>query len=64
MTTAPEVQQEWRKSSYSGNPNADCVEVAFASDVVGVRDSKNTNGPRLAFPANAWRTFAHRAPSA
>jgi hypothetical protein len=60
----PKDQQEWRKSSYSGGSgNTDCVEVAFAVDAVGVRDSKNTTGPRLAFPANAWRAFADQVPS-
>ena len=52
---APEAQQ-WRKSSYSGGANTECVEVAFAPEVVGVRDSKNT-APRLAFTPTAWRAF-------
>lgn len=48
----------WRKSSYSGGSTAtDCVEVAFVASEVGVRDSKNTGGPTLAFPTTAWRTF-------
>jgi hypothetical protein len=47
----------WRKSSYSGSGNTDCVEVAFVADEVGVRDSKNTDGPTLSFPPTAWRTF-------
>ncbi|HEX3592820.1 MAG TPA: DUF397 domain-containing protein [Pseudonocardiaceae bacterium] len=53
---------EWRKSSYSGNPNGDCVEVALAADRVGVRDSKNADGPRLAFPSATWRDFLKRMP--
>jgi hypothetical protein len=60
MTTAPENQQVWRRSSYSGGGNNDCVEVAFRADAVGVRDSKNVVGPRLQFPTTAWRTFAGR----
>lgn len=51
-------EQSWRKSSYSGAGANDCVEVAVHTEVVGVRDSKNVDGPRLAFPANAWREFA------
>jgi hypothetical protein len=47
---------KWRKSSYSTNEGTDCVEVAFASESVGVRDSKNTT-PRLAFSRAAWRAF-------
>jgi hypothetical protein len=53
------VQQEaarWRKSSYSGSGSSECVEVAFASEAVGVRDSKHTT-PRLAFTPAAWRAF-------
>ncbi|QFZ22618.1 DUF397 domain-containing protein [Saccharothrix syringae] len=46
----------WRKSSYSEGVGTDCVEVAFASEAVGVRDSKNTT-PQLAFTPAAWRAF-------
>lgn len=52
----------WRKSSYSGGSGTgSCVEVAFATDQVGVRDSKNVRGPRLAFSAPSWRAFAYSA---
>jgi hypothetical protein len=52
----------WRRSSHSGN-NGACIEVAAAahhntSPEVAVRDSKYPSGPRLAFPASAWCTFA------
>jgi Domain of unknown function (DUF397) len=43
-------QRSWRKSSFSGHPNTSCVEVAFVAEAVGVRDSKNTDGPQLAVP--------------
>lgn len=46
----------WRKSSRS-TAQANCVEVAFAGPAVAVRDSKNTTGPVLAFPAESWSTF-------
>ncbi|MEU3960562.1 DUF397 domain-containing protein [Streptomyces buecherae] len=48
----------WRKSSYSGNNGGNCVEVApgFAG-VVPVRDSKDPNGPALAFSSSAWAAF-------
>ncbi|CAG6396143.1 DUF397 domain-containing protein [Streptomyces cocklensis] len=48
----------WRKSSYSGASNGDCVEVA--DGIVGavpVRDSKDPQGPALVFPAAAWAAF-------
>lgn len=46
----------WRKSSWSTD-QANCVEVAFAGPAVGVRDSKHTEGPVLAFPAGNWAAF-------
>jgi hypothetical protein len=51
-------RRDWRKSSYSGTSENSCVEVAFEVETVGVRDSKNTTGPTLAFPPAAWRAFA------
>jgi Domain of unknown function (DUF397) len=50
----------WRKSSYSGNGRGSCVEIASnLPDVVAVRDSKDRNGPALAFTADEWRAFVH-----
>ncbi len=46
----------WRKSSYSGGGN-NCVEVAQVKDACAVRDSKDTNGGRLTFGADAWKAF-------
>lgn len=60
MRIAPEDQRNWRKSSYSGTGNDDCVEVALLVGAVGVRDSKNVSGPVLAFSDVAWRAFASR----
>jgi hypothetical protein len=55
------VEVSWHKSSHSGDSGTDsCVEVAFASSAVGVRDSKNIGGPRLAFSPTAWRRFVRR----
>ncbi|GAB3489643.1 DUF397 domain-containing protein [Amycolatopsis cihanbeyliensis] len=49
----------WRKSSYSdgAGEESDCVEVATAGPVVGVRDSKDPAGPPLAFTRGAWTRF-------
>ncbi|MFF7995122.1 DUF397 domain-containing protein [Kitasatospora xanthocidica] len=48
----------WRKSSHSLNENACCVEVAaFTEDRVGVRDSKDPEGPALMFEPGPWQTF-------
>lgn len=50
---------DWFKSSYSdsGNGASDCVEVATTPATVHVRDSKDTEGPRLAFAPAAWAGF-------
>ncbi|UNZ18185.1 DUF397 domain-containing protein [Streptomyces sp. 891-h] len=51
----------WRKSSYSGGDQGQCVEVAEAAGAIYVRDSKDPDGASLAFtPAefNAFTQFA------
>ncbi|MCX4749065.1 Scr1 family TA system antitoxin-like transcriptional regulator [Kitasatospora sp. NBC_01287] len=49
---------DWRTSSYSGGDGGECVEVALNLDgVVPVRDSKDRQGPALAFDAQAWAAF-------
>ncbi|MFD1072141.1 DUF397 domain-containing protein [Longispora fulva] len=59
-----EVAAAWGKSSRSGSGN-NCVEVApqLGPDVVGVRDSKDAQGPVLRFPVADWRAFISRPPS-
>lgn len=47
----------WFKSSYSESQAA-CVEVAYLdSGMIGVRDSKNPNGPALVFTPAEWDAF-------
>ena len=46
----------WRKSRCSEG-NSGCVEFARLADLVAVRDSKDTAGPKLTFSAKAWRAF-------
>jgi hypothetical protein len=48
---------EWTKSSHSTNDGPACVEVAATPGAVHVRDSKNAQGPRLAFSPHAWTDF-------
>jgi uncharacterized protein DUF397 len=52
---------EWRKSSRStSQADSNCVEVADLAGNIGVRDSKNPDGPALAFDTAAWRAFTRR----
>lgn len=47
----------WRKSRRS-NGQAECVEVAATRPgVIAIRDSKDPDGPRLAFGFAQWRAF-------
>ncbi|GAA2238396.1 DUF397 domain-containing protein [Kitasatospora cystarginea] len=63
MSTEARVSTEsdglvWVKSSHSGGEGGECIEVAAASAVVHVRDSKDREGPRLTFTPEAWAAFA------
>ncbi|MFD9206601.1 DUF397 domain-containing protein [Streptomyces sioyaensis] len=57
--TAPDVAPEsaWFKSSYSNDTGGACVEVADLTGQVGIRDSKDKNGPALVVPTAAWSSF-------
>lgn len=48
----------WRKSTYSGNGGANCVETGTAPGRVLVRDTKaRTTGPTLRFTPAEWTRF-------
>ncbi|MFI0424970.1 DUF397 domain-containing protein [Spongiactinospora gelatinilytica] len=48
----------WRKSSYSGANNSDCVEVAtLPGGGRAIRDSKDVRGAVLRFSAAEWAWF-------
>ncbi|MBO1333649.1 DUF397 domain-containing protein [Streptomyces sp. VRA16 Mangrove soil] len=48
----------WFKSSYSsGSDDPNCVEVAHTPGTTHIRDSKDTQGPRLLVGEAAWRRF-------
>ncbi|MFA1549659.1 DUF397 domain-containing protein [Actinomadura chokoriensis] len=48
----------WRKSSRSGSQSQNCVECARLPTghhaIVGIRDSTDPDGPRLALSPEAW----------
>jgi hypothetical protein len=54
MTDLPLV---WRKSSRSSGENGNCVEVALTTTRAAVRDSKNPEGPTLAWAPGTLGAF-------
>jgi Domain of unknown function (DUF397) len=46
----------WRKSSHSGGAG-NCVEVGGNPGAVGVRDTKDPDGPALILSPRAWQAF-------
>ncbi|MFF5364387.1 DUF397 domain-containing protein [Streptomyces scabiei] len=53
----------WFKSSYSGANTTECVEAAFLSRKVLIRDSKRPAAACLQVSANAWTSFLAGASS-
>ncbi|NMO37978.1 DUF397 domain-containing protein [Streptomyces sp. GMY01] len=57
-STGDASELAWFKSSYSDSSDSnECVEVATTPGTVHVRDSKATDGPRLALTPAAWADF-------
>jgi hypothetical protein len=57
MTAPSLTEATWITSSYSGSNGGNCVEVAFAAPVIGIRDSKDRTTGHLAVSPPAWRAF-------
>ncbi|MFD7975277.1 DUF397 domain-containing protein [Streptomyces sp. NPDC059071] len=49
--------EAWFKSSYSGGNGNSCVEVADLGTSIGVRDSKQENGPAFVVSPKSFATF-------
>ncbi len=45
---------EWRKSSFSGGADENCVEVAHLGNGLAFRDSKDPAGPVLTFHGSGF----------
>jgi hypothetical protein len=45
----------WHKSTTSDDGG--CVEIAYADGIIGVRDSKDPDGPKLMFNQREWTAF-------
>ncbi|MCF3104645.1 DUF397 domain-containing protein [Streptomyces roseoverticillatus] len=51
---------EWRKSSYSGDTGATCIEIQATVDrCVAIGDSKARPRGAFVFSPPAWATFVH-----
>ena len=60
MTSTDLSRATWRKSNYSSQ-NGACVEAADnLPGTVVVRDSKDPQGPVLAFSDHDWRAFVRQ----
>ncbi|WP_374706958.1 DUF397 domain-containing protein [Catellatospora sp. TT07R-123] len=51
------IDASWAESSRSDAGDGQCVEVLFGAETVAVRDSKNPDGPILAFSRESWQSF-------
>jgi hypothetical protein len=51
---------QWRKSSRSGGQGGACVELADLGAVVGIRDSKDPDGPKLTVGRREMAALAAR----
>jgi hypothetical protein len=49
----------WRKSRLSSSQGDACVEVARFPDAIGVRDSKDPDGPKLLLTRDAFQALVH-----
>ncbi|HZR53281.1 MAG TPA: DUF397 domain-containing protein [Streptosporangiaceae bacterium] len=47
----------FRKSTFCASGGVNCVEVAFGTEDVCIRDSKNPDGPTLKFTSDEWAAF-------
>lgn len=47
----------WRKSRRSNDQEGACVELATLAECVGVRDSKDPNGPKIFLAPAAFRAL-------
>ncbi|TDD72153.1 DUF397 domain-containing protein [Actinomadura darangshiensis] len=47
----------WRKARQSNDQGGSCVEMAALAEGVGVRDSKDPDGPKLLLARTAFRSL-------
>jgi hypothetical protein len=47
----------WRRAAENDDPPRGSVEVAFVDDLIGMRDSRQPEGPILVFTESEWDAF-------
>jgi Domain of unknown function (DUF397) len=52
-----DTDMNWRKSCYSSNGGATCLETASGNGMVLVRDNTDREGGTLTIPAQSWTSF-------
>lgn len=55
------IEHDWTGVEFvraCGPNGGNCVEFASRDGLVGLRDSKNPDGPTLTFTADEWAAFA------
>jgi hypothetical protein len=57
MTTVPQILSAWKKSTYSGEGQTNCVEFAPTHSGAVVRDTKARAAGHLAIPEASWKAF-------
>ena len=60
MNTPEPPQSAWRKSTYSGGVENECVEVADLKSHIGIRDSKNPAAGHLTLTRRDFADFLAR----
>jgi hypothetical protein len=48
---------EWRKSSFSGGSDDNCLEVAFVGTSIATRDSKDPARSTQVYDRGEWKAF-------
>lgn len=56
-TPAKSTEGTWYKSSYSSGAEGNCVEISPLTGAVGIRDSKDKEGPALLVSTTSWSMF-------
>jgi hypothetical protein len=63
MNTPEPPRPHWRKSTYSGGDEGECVEIAKLNDHVGVRDSKSPETGHLTLTRKHFTSLLARLAS-